>query len=223
MKKAYPKIVAEKEFRKAVETFRKKEKKNTRERDKLNAQRRRLPMMEMKDNYVFETDKGKKTLLDLFEGRDQLIIYHFMYHPKDDSFCSGCSFVGDHIPHLSHLKARDTAFALVSFAPMKSIRRHKKRMGWDHPWASSWNTTFNQDLGIDGNREHALSCFIRKGKKIFRTYYTGARGVEYLGTPFAFLDLTAWGRQEKWEDSPHGWPQTNPYVWWRMHDEYKNI
>lgn len=219
--KDLPKIVKEKEFRAAVEKFRKKEKKNTYERDKLNAERRRLPMMEMENEYVFETEKGKKTLLDLFEGRRQLIVYHFMYHPKTDTFCKGCSFVADHIPHLSHVKARNTSFTLASHAPLKSMKRHKKRMEWDLPWVSSWNNDFNKDLGIDGNREHAMSVFIRDGKKIYRTYYTGARGVEYMGTPFALLDFTPWGRQEKWEDSPKGWPQTDPYVWWQFHDEYK--
>lgn len=222
MKKAHPKIVSESAFRKAIEKLRVQEKKNTRERDRISAQRRRLPMMEVKENYVFETENGKKTLLDLFEGRDQLIVYHFMYHPKDDRFCKGCSFVADHIPHLSHIHARNTSFVMVSHAPLKSIRRRKKRLGWDQPWVSAWENTFNEDLGIDGNRAHELSAFIRKGKRIYRTYYTVSRGVEYLGTPFALLDVTAWGRQEKWEDSPRGWPQTDMYGWWRFHDEYKN-
>lgn len=218
--KGLPKIVSEKAFRTAAEKFRVKEKKNTRERDKLNAERRRLPMMEMKENYVFETPEGPKTLLDLFEGRRQLIVYHFMYHPKNDSFCVGCSFVADHIPHLSHINARNTSFTLASHAPLKSIRRHKKRMGWDLPWVSGWKNNFNEDLKIDGDREHALSVFIRDGKKIYRTYFTGGRGVEYLGTPWALLDITPWGRQETWEKSPAGWPQTPPYEWWRFHDEY---
>lgn len=220
--KGLPKIVSEKEFRAAAEKFREKEKKNTRERDKLNAQRRRLPMMLMEENYIFDTAEGPKTLLDLFEGRRQLIVYHFMYHPKNDTFCSGCSFVADHIPHLAHVHARDTSLTFVSHAPLKSIRRHKKRLGWDTPWVSSWKNNFNEDLGINGDREHVLSVFIRDGKKIYRTYFTNQRGVEYLGTPFALLDVTPWGRQETWEDSPKGWPQSEPYVWWRFHDEYKN-
>lgn len=219
-RKNLPKVVSEKKFRRAVEKLRVKEKKNTRERDKVSALRRRLPMMEMKSDYVFQSFKGPKKFLDLFEGRDQLIVYHFMYHPKTDKFCVGCSFVGDHIPHLAHVNARNTSFAMISHAPIKSIRRHKQRLGWRQDWYSALGTTFNDDLGIDGDKEHALSVFIRDGKKIYRTYYTGARGVEYLGTPFALLDLTPWGRQEKWEDSPKGWPQTEMYSWWRMHDEY---
>ena len=215
-----PKVVSEKEFRKAVAALRKKEKKNSRERDKVAALRRRLPMMEMRNDYVFETDSGFKTLLDLFEGRKQLIVYHFMYHPAKDTFCVGCSFVGDHIPHLAHVQARNTSFVMCSHAPLKSIKRHKKRMGYKQPWVSSLGSSFNKDLAIDGNSHHELSVFIRDGKKVYRTYYTEARGVEYIGTPFALLDLTPWGRQEKWEESPKGWPQTEMYSWWRFHDQY---
>lgn len=220
MARALPKIVSEKEFRKAVLKFREAEKKNTRERDALNAKRRRLPMMEVKSDYVFEGPGGKKTLLELFDGKSQLIVYHFMYHPKNDTFCSGCSFVADQIPHLAHLRARDTSFVMTSHAPLKSMKRHAKKLDWDLPWYSGLKNTFNEDLGIDGDREHQTSVFVRNGKKIYRTYYTGGRGVEYLGTPFALLDITPYGRQEKWEDSPKGWPQTDPYVWWRFHDEY---
>ncbi|MNT14572.1 hypothetical protein D3C72_1495850 [compost metagenome] len=219
--KSLPKIVSEKAFRAAVEKLRVKEKNNTRERDKVSALRRRLPMMEMKNEYIFEGPEGEKTLLDLFEGRKQLVVYHFMYHPKDDSFCTGCSFVADHVPHLAHVHARNTSFVFISHGPLKSIQRHKKCMKWTTPWYSGWKTTFNEDLGIDGNREHALSVFIREGKKVYRTYYTGGRGVEYMGTPWAILDMTPYGRQEKWENSPKGWPQTEMYSWWRFHDEYK--
>lgn len=220
-KKALPKVVSEKEFRKSVERLRAKEKKNTRERDKVSALRRRLPMMEMTGAYSFRDAKGKKSFLDLFDGRDQLIVYHFMYHPKNDSFCKGCSFVGDQIPHLAHLHARNTTLVFTSHAPVKSIQRHKKRLEWTTPWYSCLESTFNEDLGIDGNREHALSVFLRDGKKIYRTYFTGSRGVEYLGTPWALLDATPYGRQERWEDSPNGWPQTELYTWWNFHDEYK--
>lgn len=219
--KAMPKVVSEKAFRSAVEKLRVKEKKNTRERDKVSALRRRLPMVEMKNDYVFEGPEGKKTLLDLFDGRKQLVVYHFMYHPKDDTFCKGCSFVADHIPHLSHVHTRNTSFVFTSHAPLKSIQRHKKRLKWTTPWYSGLKNSFNEDLGIDGDREHVLSVFIRDGKKIYRTYYTGARGVEYTGTPWAILDLTPYGRQEKWEKSPKGWPQTEMYSWWNFHDEYK--
>lgn len=220
-KKALPKIVSEKAFRSAVEKLRVKEKKNTRERDKVSALRRRLPMMEMKKEYIFEGPGGKKSLLDLFDGKKQLVVYHFMYHPKTDTFCKGCSFVADHIPHLAHVRARNTNFVFTSHAPLKSMQRHQKRLGFTTPWYSGEKNTFNEDLGIDGDKEHVLSVFIREGNKVYRTYYTGARGVEYMGTPFAILDMTAYGRQEKWEDSPKGWPQTEMYTWWNFHDEYK--
>jgi predicted dithiol-disulfide oxidoreductase (DUF899 family) len=219
-KKSLPKVVPEKAFRKAVENLRVKEKKNMRERDRVSALRRRLPMMEVRGDYVFKGPNGKKTLLELFDGKSQLVVYHFMYHPKDDSFCTGCSMVGDQIPHLSHVNARDTAFVFSSHAPLKSIERHKKRLGWIVPWYSALENTFNEDLGVDGNTQPVLSAFIRDGKKVYRTYYTSSRGLEYIGTPWAILDLTALGRQEKWEDSPKGWPQTEMYSWWRKHDEY---
>lgn len=219
-RKDLPKVVSEKSFRAAVEKLRKKEKKNTRERDKVSALRRRLPMMEVKSNYLFKGVDGTKSLLELFDGRRQLMVYHFMYHPKDDSFCVGCSFVADQMPHLSHIHARNTSLVFTSEAPLKSLQRHKKRMGWAMPFYSGQGNDFNRDLGIDGDREHATSIFIRDGRRVYRTYYTGGRGVEYIGTPWAILDLTPWGRQEKWEDSPKGWPQTDMYSWWRMHDEY---
>lgn len=116
---------------------------------------------------------------------------------------------------------RNTAFAMTSHAPLESMECHRKRLGWTIPWYSALDSTFNEDLGIDGNSEHALSVFLRDGDRIYRTYYTGGRGVEYMGTPWAILDLTPYGRQEKWEDSPAGWPQTEMYTWWRFHDEYE--
>ena len=219
-KKSLTKIVKAKAFRTAVEKLRKKEKKNTRERDKVSALRRKLPMMEIKNNYIFKGPGGNKSLLDLFGNKKQLIVYHFMYHPKNDTFCPGCSMVGDQIPHLAHINERNTSFVFSSHAPLKSIQRYKKRMGWTTPWYSALENNFNEDLGIDGNTTPMLSVFIRDGKKIYRTYYTTARGIEYLGTPWAFLDLTPYGRQEKWEKSPKGWPQTEMYTWWRFHDSY---
>lgn len=220
MKKALPKIVSRREWEAARKKLLAKEKKATRARDELNAQRRRLPMYPMNGDTVFTGPEGKISFLDLFDGRDQLLIYHFMYHPQNDSFCSGCSFMADQLPELSHVRARGTNVVMTSDAPLKSIRRHRKRMGWDIPWYSVLGTGFNEEIGIDGNRQHALSAFLRDGKKIYRTYVTTGRGVEYVASPWSLLDLTAYGRREIWEDSPKGWPQSEPYVWWRFHDEY---
>lgn len=165
-------------------------------------------------------------LVDLFDGRRQLILYHFMFAPGVDGWpeagCPGCSFVVDHIGHLAHLHARNTSLVLVSRAPVANIKRYKRRMGWTVPWFSSSASDFNHDFGLttDRGETFGLSVFLRDGQAVYRTYFTSGRGVEALGSPWTFLDLTPFGRQETWEDSPKGWPQTVPYRWWRRHDEY---
>jgi predicted dithiol-disulfide oxidoreductase (DUF899 family) len=217
-----PKVVSYKEWLKARSALLKKEKAATRARDKLNAERRRLPAVLIEKEYTFEGPNGDVSLLDLFEGRQQLIVYHFMYHADRDHFCDGCSLVIDQISHLAHLHARNTSFAAISRAPLKKIEKHKKRMGWTVPWYSSFNSDFNSDFGVSTEKGESfgLSVFIRDGSTIYRTYFTNGRGVELLGSVWTLLDLTPWGRQENWEDSPKGWPQTPPYEWWRFHDEY---
>jgi predicted dithiol-disulfide oxidoreductase (DUF899 family) len=224
--KALPEIVSPKQWQAAHDKLLAKEKAATRARDALAALRRRQPMMEIEKDYVFEGSAGKTSLLGLFEGRRQLIVYHFMFAPDVDGWpragCPGCSFVVDNIGHLAHLHARDTSLVLVSRAPLANIRRYQKRMGWTVPWYSSRRSDFNADFGLttDEGETFGLSVFLRDGKRIFRTYFTAARGVEALGSAWTFLDLTPLGRQEDWEDSPKGWPQTPPYEWWRRHDEY---
>ena len=204
-----------------------KEKAATRARNALAAERRRQPMVRIDKDYVFEGSNGKARLLDLFQGRRQLILYHFMFAPDVDGWpdagCPGCSFFVDQIGHLSHLHARDTSFVLVSRAPLADIERYQKRMGWTVPWFSSAGTEFNVDFGVttDGGETFGLSVFLRDGDSVYRTYFTTERGVEALGSTWTFLDLTPLGRQETWEDSPQDWPQTPPYEWWRRHDEYK--
>jgi predicted dithiol-disulfide oxidoreductase (DUF899 family) len=180
-------------------------------------------MVRIEKDYVFDGPDGKASLLDLFEGRHQLIIYHFMYHAHEDRFCDGCSFFADQISHLEHLHARDTSFALVARAPLAKIKAFKKRMGWKVPWFSSFRSDFNDDFGVttDEGETFGLSVFLRNGDEILHTYFTDGRGVEYLGSTWSFLDLTPYGRQEEWEDSPKGWPQTPPYTWWQLHDEYE--
>jgi len=130
----------------------------------------------------------------------------------------------DQVGHLAHLHARDTTFAAVSLAPFANIQRYKKRMGWTFPWYSSEGTSFNRDFGLstDKGETFGLSVFLRDGDRVFRTYFTTTRGVETLGPVWSYLDVTPFGRQEEWEDSPKGWPQTPPYQWWRRHDEYKS-
>jgi predicted dithiol-disulfide oxidoreductase (DUF899 family) len=224
--KRLPRVVSQTEWQVARDKLLRKEKAHTRARDALAAERRRLPMVKIDKNYVFEGSDGKARLVDLFDGRRQLILYHFMFAPGVDGWpeagCPGCSFVVDHIGHLAHLHARKTSLVLVSRAPLASIKRYKRRMGWTVPWFSSSASDFNNDFGLttDRGETFGLSVFLRDGQTVYRTYFTNGRGVEALGSPWTFLDLTPFGRQETWEDSPKGWPQTPPYRWWRRHDEY---
>jgi predicted dithiol-disulfide oxidoreductase (DUF899 family) len=138
--------------------------------------------------------------------------------------CPGCSMFTDNIGQfaLKHLHARDASFALVSRAPLANLMAYKKRMEWQAPWVSSEKNTFNTDfkLTTPEGEHHGLSVFLRDGEKIYRTYFTTARGVEALGSVWTFLDLTPYGRQEQWEDSPPDVPRSAPYQWWRRHDEY---
>jgi predicted dithiol-disulfide oxidoreductase (DUF899 family) len=161
-------------------------------------------------------------LLDLFEGRRQLIVYHFMFAPDWEAGCVGCSWLVDAMSHPAHLHARDTSLVLISRAPLEKLERYKVRMGWDLPWVSSFGSDFNFDFGIttDEDERHGVSVFLRDGADVYRAYFTGARGGEYLGSHWTYLDLTPFGRQEIWEASPDGWPQTEPYTWLRRHDEY---
>jgi predicted dithiol-disulfide oxidoreductase (DUF899 family) len=225
-----PPAVSETEWQAAREALLAEEKAATRARDALAAKRRRLPLVRIDKDYVFDGPDGQASLLDLFEGRRQLLLYHFMFGPNQDTGCDGCSMFVDQIGHLAHLHARDTSFALVSRAPMTKIEAYRKRMGWTIPWYSSFESDFNVDFGVgpkmpqqgvyqDGE-SFGLSVFLREGEDVFRTYFTTARGVEALGSVWTFLDLTPLGRQEEWEDSPAGYPQTKPYEWWRRHDEY---
>jgi predicted dithiol-disulfide oxidoreductase (DUF899 family) len=220
---ALPKIVSPEEWLQARENLLVKEKDLTRALDALAAERRRLPMVRVEKDYTFDGPEGTASLLELFDGRRQLIVYHFMFAPGEDP-CTGCSSFTDNIGHLAHLRARNTSLVLVSRAPQAEIERYKQRMGWTVPWFSSYGSDFNYDFGVttrDGET-FGLSVFLRDGETVYRTYFTTARGSYRLRIDFNLLDLTPLGRQEDWEDSPAGWPQTPPYVWWRKHDEYHN-
>ncbi len=205
------------EWRKAREEILVKEKAHTRAGDRLAAERRRLPWVKVEKSYAFEGPAGKVRLPDLFEGRRQLIVYHHMLKPADPDPCSGCGMVGDQLPHLSHLNQRDTTLVFVSRAPTGEIEAFKKRMGWTMPWFSTADS-FNPDFDVEGG--FGVNVFYRDGEDVYRTYFTTGRAAEMFGTIWAFLDLTPLGRQETWEDSPAGTPQTKPYGWWRLHDKY---
>ncbi|MEV3856312.1 DUF899 domain-containing protein [Streptomyces sp. NPDC050095] len=225
-----PKVVTREEWRAAREELLALEKAATRARDALNTRRRELPMVEVDKLYVLEGPDGKAELLDLFEGRPQLVVYHFMFAPDWDAGCRSCSGFLDQIGHLAHLRARGTAFAAVSRAPYTKILPFKARMGWTVPWYSSHLSEFNADFGAtvdtpdDGLQERpALNCFLREGERIFHTYATFDRGLDNIGFTSNLLDLTALGRQEEWERpegraSALGAPAGSARI--RYHDEY---
>jgi predicted dithiol-disulfide oxidoreductase (DUF899 family) len=221
-----PHVVSPGEWRAAVEELRIEEKAAMRTRDALAAERRRLPMVRIESDYIFDGPEGKAHLRDLFAGRRQLILYHFMFAPGVEGWptagCVGCSFFVDSVAHLAHLHERGTSFVLVSRAPLANIEPYRARMGWSAPWFSSSDSDFNVDFGvtIGGRETFGLSVFLNEGDIIYRSYFTTGRGVEGIGGISTLLDLTPLGRQEEWEDSPAGWPQTPP--WWRRHDEYED-
>jgi predicted dithiol-disulfide oxidoreductase (DUF899 family) len=220
-------VVSHEQWQQALDDIRTEEKRETRRRDALAARRRRLPAEVIEKPYRFAGPDGEATLADMFEGRRQLVLYHFMFAPGvhgwPEAGCDGCSMFVDQIGHPAHFHARDTSLALVSRAPLAQLAAYRRRMGWTVPWYSSDGSDFNRDLGLtraDGEG-FGLSVFIRDDERVLRTYFTTHRGVEALGSVWTFLDLTPLGRQEAWEDSPAGAPQESPYQWWRRHDEYE--
>jgi predicted dithiol-disulfide oxidoreductase (DUF899 family) len=213
-----PKVVSAQEWQAARDALVVKEKAHTRALDALAAQRRRLPMVRLTGDYRFTAPDGSAaTLADLFQGRRQLVVYHFMQAPGQDWICGGCASFTDNIADQSHLNARDTTLILLSRAPQEEIELVRRRMGWSVPWYSSGDG-FYDDLGVGGI--FALSVLLRDGDEFFRTYVTSGRGVDRLRLDFNLLDLTPYGRQEQWEDSPEGWPQDPTMTWLRLRDEY---
>jgi predicted dithiol-disulfide oxidoreductase (DUF899 family) len=207
-----------------------KEKEFTRARDELTKQRQALPWEAVEKEYVFAGPNGKETLADLFDGRSQLVVYHFMFGPDDDVGCKSCSFWADNFnPNVIHLNARDVSFAAVSRAPIEALEAYRQRMGWDFRWVSSGGTDFNFDYGVSfapdqqdqeiynygslapniADRE-GMSVFAKEDGAIFHTYSAYARGIDLLNTAYNYLDLVPKGRDE-------GEPGQ---YWVRRHDEY---
>jgi predicted dithiol-disulfide oxidoreductase (DUF899 family) len=216
-----PPVVSRQAWEAAWQDMLVKEKAHTRARDALAAERRRMPWMAVEKAYAFEGPDGKASLLDLFEGRHQLIVYRAFYEPGvfgwPDQACRGCSMVADQVAHV-HLNARDTTLVFASRAPQADIARLKKRMGWEMiPWVTVTDS-FDKDFGVD--EWHGHNVFYRDGDRVFRTYFINNRGDEQMGGTWNYLDITPLGRQEVWEDSPEGYPQTPPYKWWNWHDSY---
>src|SRR3954470_7559206 len=216
-----PPIVSPDEWEAARADMLVKEKEFTHARDALAAERRRMPWMAVDKDYAFEGPNGKASLQDLFDGRRQLVVYRFFFEPGVVNWpqggCPGCSFLADQIAHLAHLNARDTTLVFVSRAPQPDIARLKARMGWGMPWVTITDD-FDADFGVA--EWHGTNVFFREGNRVFRTYFVNNRGDEQMGGTWNYLDITPLGRQEVWEDSPEGYPQTPTYKWWNWNDSY---
>jgi len=234
----HPEIVTQEEWLRERKKLLTQEKELTKHGDRVSAERRRLPMMKLEKNYVFDGPHGKKSLADLFDGRRQLIVYHFMFDPKWEKGCVGCTGYVNALGDLSLLNKRDTTFVLISRAPLAKLEAYKAQKGWRLPWFSSFGNDFNYDFhvtldekvapveynyrsraeleakngpnSIEGEA-HGLSVFFRMEPDVFHTYSAYARGVESVTDAYSLLDRTPYGRQEDFEDSPAGWPQRPTY------------
>ncbi len=194
-------------FQAELDGLRVREKAHTREGDAIAAARRRLPMVEVDANLELVGAKGPLTLLDAFEGRRQLIAYYFMWHhghPAAEQ-CEGCTWCTTHVAELSYLHSRDVTYAVLCQGPYDESRRYRDFMGWDVPWYSAQPSLNALLVGRQIGLMH-LVCYLRDGDRVFETYWTNYRGVEAMDYSFALMDLTVYGRQEQWEDSPPGWP-----------------
>lgn len=214
-----PPIVAPEEWEAARLRLLVKEKELTKARDAMAAERRRMPWTPVNRTYEFEGPSGRVSLLDLFEGRQQLIVYRAFLDPGvhgwPDHGCVGCSMIADQVAHVAHLHNRNTSLVFASRGSQADIQRIKERMGWEMPWVTITDS-FDVDFGVD--EWHGTNAFIRDGDEVCRTYFINSRGDEALGSTWSYLDMTALGRQEAWEDSPEGYPQDPPYSWWSWHD-----
>lgn len=208
-----PKVVDRNTFQTELDALRIREKAHTHEGDAIAASRRRLPMVEVDPKIRLVGANGPMTLLDAFEGRRQLIAYYFMWHaghPAPEQ-CEGCTWVTTQVAELSYFHSRDVTFAVFCQGPYKESARYREFMGWEMPWYSALDSLESLLTGRRIGRMH-LVCYLRQESKVFETYWTTARGVEVMDNSYHLLDLTVYGRQEAWEDSPPGWPQQCTYT-----------
>jgi predicted dithiol-disulfide oxidoreductase (DUF899 family) len=206
---ALPAMVDRTTFQAALDTLRIVEKRHTREGDAIAARRRRLPMVEMDRAAKLVGSHGQVTLLDSFEGRRQLIAYYFMWRPGAPAAeqCEGCTLYNGQVRELSFLHSRDVTYAVFCQGPYEESARYRDFMGWEMPWYSVQDSAEALLAGRARNSFY-LVCYVRDGERVFETYWTNGRGVEAMDNSNALLDLSVYGRQEAWEDSPDGWPQS---------------
>ncbi len=237
---AHPPIVSHDKWLSARKQLLEQEKRLTKVYDEVNAARRRLPMVQLEKTYVFEGPTGEASLADLFAGRRQLMVYHFMFDPNWEKGCSGCTGLVNAWGDLSMLSQRETSLVLISRAPLAKLEKFKQQQGWSHPWYSSFDSDFNYDFHVTLDKSvkplqhnyrtqteieqrrngepwfyqgetHGLSVFFRLNDEVFHTNSTYARGCESLTDSYRLLDQTPYGRQEDFENSPEGWPQRPTY------------
>jgi len=203
-----PAVVDRAAFQARLDALRDREKAHTREGDAIAAARRRLPMVEVDPAAALTGPGGPLTLLEAFEGRRQLIAYYFMWHPGHPAAeqCEGCTWVTTQVTELSYLHSRDITYAVFCQGPYHDSARYRGFMGWDVPWYSAQGSLDELLAGRQTGLFH-LVCYLRDGDRVFETYWTKRRGAEAMDYSYALMDLTVYGRQESWEDSPPGWPQ----------------
>ncbi len=219
-----PKIVDRSTFQGELDALRSREKAHTRESDAIAAARRRLSMVEVDGATPLIGERGAVTLLDAFEGRRLLIAYYFMWHdgrPAPEQ-CEGCTFFTTQVRELSHIHSRDVTYATFCQGPYDESVRYRDFMGWKMPWYSAEDSLDTLLVGRRAGMMHIV-CYLRRGSDVFETYWTTMRGVEATDNSYRLLDLTVYGRQEEWEDSPAGWPQEWSEGKWRMRSDGRPI
>jgi predicted dithiol-disulfide oxidoreductase (DUF899 family) len=210
---ALPPVVDDETWQRQLDELRVREKAATRELDAIAAQRRRMPMVKMLD-YTLAGEQGPVRLADVFGGRSQLIVYHHMWFAGEQWQCPGCTWFTSQFTRLEFLDNYDARFVIVTHGPIDEALAYKRRAGNTMSWYSTANSSFGTDVGAPPSGGFAVNVFLRDGDTVYRTWHTNGRGTEQLSHSFALIDLLPYGRQEEWQDSPEGWPQSPTYSGW---------
>ena len=219
---ALPPVVDADTWQRELDALRIREKAATRELDAVAAQRRRLPMVEMPD-YTLEGEKGPVRLAEIFDGRSQLIVYNHMWFPGEEWQCDGCTGFTSQFTRLEFLDAWDARFVIVTQGPIDEALAYKERVRNPMTWYSTAGSPFGADMGAPPDAGFQVNVFLREGETVYRTYNTQGRGTEQLGYAFGLIDLLPYGRQEEWQDSPEGWPQSPTYSRWAPSQEFAQL
>lgn len=208
-----PRVVDQETWQRELDTLSAREKAATRELDAIAAQRRRLPMVELPD-YTLEGEDGPVRLVDVFEGKSQLIVYNHMWFPDETWQCGGCTSFTSQFTRLDFLDNYDARFVIVTHGPIDEALAYRRRVGNQMTWYSTANSNFGADVGAPAGGGFALNVFLRQGDTVYRTWHSSGRGVEQVSHTFPLIDLLPWGRQEQWQESPEGWPQNPTFSGW---------